>query len=281
MSTCTATQAAAALRVSAYAIGFFDRHRLALIVWKLFADVARRIPPVHTAEGISSTFPGVHFVHHVLLYLTSQIILALRTYAVSRRSPVVLRVLVVLYIIAAVPEFISSFWKRIRKVSILVCTSGNLPGVHLASLYYVGGLMSQLAKMMLQDGIMYFVALSTMNVVNIIFFNHGNPSVQSSASTLGFAVTMIFSSRFILNLSEHMRDGVSGDQSSSRTPVHHSSNHPGFRNANQLGSGTEPHRDIVVKVVKNVITMSDIGRDDDLESRTKSGNEQWEGVNMA
>ena len=77
-----------------------------------------------------------------------------------------------------------------------------------------------------------------------------------------------------------MRDGVSGDHSSSRTPVHHSSNHPGFRNANQLGSGPEPHGDLVVKGVTNVITMSDMGRDDDSESRTKSGNGQWEDGNV-
>ncbi|KAJ6575746.1 hypothetical protein DFH09DRAFT_1455163 [Mycena vulgaris] len=253
--------------------------------------------------------------HHfsMLLYITSQAILAIRTYAVSRKSPMVLRALVVLFIVTAVPEFISTFWKRVPfqnnvlpilpasscssdRIAIFSslsdCTSGNLPGVKVASLYYVGGLvfdvvtmlmtstylwkfsstsrtsLSQLARMMLQDGIMYFIALSGMNVVNLIFFQSKDTVLQPSASTLGFAATMIFSSRFILGLSEHIRVGVSGDHSNtSRTP-HNGTN---FRAANHaVGEGPE----LVVKVMKNVITMSDMGRDDDSESRSKAA-VQW------
>ncbi|KAJ7849442.1 hypothetical protein B0H13DRAFT_2361249 [Mycena leptocephala] len=232
----------------------------------------------------------------LLLYMTSQAILGLRTYAVSRKSPLVLKVLVVLYIIATTAESISSFWKRIRD-----CTSGNAPGVHLASLYYVGGLIfdvvsmlissaylwkfssanrssaSQLVRMMLHDGIMYFVALSGMNVVNIIFYNNPNTAVQASAGPLGFAFTMIFSGRFILNLSErYTPDGVSGEPSSSRLPV---SLAPGFRGGNQLASGNEQDGGIVVKVVQNVITMSDMGRGSDAKTRS-GGHGPWEDGKM-
>ncbi|KAJ7867807.1 hypothetical protein B0H13DRAFT_2559645 [Mycena leptocephala] len=58
-----------------------------------------------------------------------------------------------------------------------------------------------------------------MNIVNLIFFESRDTTLQCSASSLGFAVTMIFSSRFILNLSERAMDGVTGDHShSSRAP---------------------------------------------------------------
>ncbi|KAJ6549674.1 hypothetical protein B0H19DRAFT_1159582, partial [Mycena capillaripes] len=176
------------------------------------------------------------------------------------------------------------------------CTSGNAPGVHLASLYYVGGLLfdvvsmvissaylwkfsgvnrsspTQLVRMMLHDGIVYFIALSAMNVVNIIFYNNPNTAVQASAGPLGFAFTMIFSGRFILNLSEHAHDGISNEHSSSRTPVSPGVFHSGYRPGGQLASRNEDG--IVVKVVQNVITMRDMEHDSD--AKTKSGPGPWE-----
>ncbi|KAJ7221274.1 hypothetical protein GGX14DRAFT_669242 [Mycena pura] len=320
MST-SALQMAAYLRVSAYAIAFFDYLQTLPAEYRLYAQ-QKGIFQLSTAcvllflvryLGLAAMiFGNTGFFYHrfteescrhyywlapifkLLLYLVSQAILALRTYAVSRKSPIVLKVLVVLYIMAAVMEAISSFWKRIR----------NAPGVHLASLYYVGGLMfdvvtmtissaylwkfsrtnrstrSLLVKLMLKDGLMYFVALSAMNVVNIIFYNNPNTAVQSSAGPLGFAATMIFSSRFILNLSEHVRDGISGEQSTSRTPApHHASHHPAFRTANQLASEDGPDGGLVVKVMKNVITMSDMGRDH--ADEVKSHNDAWDGRTAA
>ncbi|KAJ7890758.1 hypothetical protein B0H13DRAFT_2340865 [Mycena leptocephala] len=339
MST-SALQLSAYLRVSAYAIAFFDYLQTLPAEYRLYAR-QKGFFQLSTAcilfimvryLGLTAMIIGnTGFFYHgfteescrryywlapilkLMLYMTSQAILGLRTYAVSRKSPHVLKVLVVLYILATTAESISSFWKRIPShANVLLlpmshfqlmrsldnsrasnCTSGNAPGIHLASLYYVGGLVfdvvtmlissaylwrfsgknrssrSQLAKIMLHDGIMYFVALSAMNVVNIIFYNNPNTAVQASAGPLGFAFTMIFSGRFILNLSEHVCDGISGEQSSSRTPVTPGAHHPGFRGGNQLASGNEQNGGLVVKVVQSVITMTDMGRD--LDAETKSG----------
>ncbi|KAJ7493954.1 hypothetical protein FB451DRAFT_1491515 [Mycena latifolia] len=305
----TSLQMAAYLRVAAYAIAFFDYLQTLPAEYRLYAkqkgpfklSVACILFILVRYLGLISIIIGnTGFFYHgfnkaacerffwltpifkLLLYITSQAILAIRTYAVSRKSPLVLRILVVLFVAAAVPEFISTFWKRVR--------------VKVASLYYVGGLvfdlvtmiitsaylwkfsstsrtsLSQLARMMLQDGLMYFIALSGMNIVNIIFFQSSDTVLQPSASTLGFAATMIFSARFILNLSEHTRDGVSGDHShTSRTPAGGHNGTAGFRGANHtVGDGPE----LVVKVMKNVITMNDMGHDDDSESRMKGG-AQW------
>ncbi|KAJ7305633.1 hypothetical protein DFH08DRAFT_1089016 [Mycena albidolilacea] len=233
--------------------------------------------------------------------MTSQIILALRTYAVSRQSRPVLYTLIILFIRCCIPEFLSTFYKRIRSQTNVCCTSGNPPGVHIAALSYVGGLVfdvvtmgitsrylwkfssssrssfSQLTGMMLRDGLMYFVALSAMNVVNIIFFQNPQTVLQSSAVSLGFASTMIFSGRFILNLSEHVRDGLSGDQDqSSRARVPRTPMASGFRPQNTLNGAASEAPPLVISVVQNVITMSDMGKEDDgdLESGMK-GRNQW------
>ncbi|KAJ7811874.1 hypothetical protein B0H13DRAFT_2383619 [Mycena leptocephala] len=74
--------------------------------------------------------------------------------------------------------------------------------------------LSQLMWMMVEDGIMYFIALCAMNIVNIIFFQSPNTTLQPSASTLVMAVMMIFSARFIPHAS---RDGI---PASGHTPAH-------------------------------------------------------------
>ncbi|KAJ7589940.1 hypothetical protein C8J56DRAFT_1048104 [Mycena floridula] len=323
----TTVQIAAYLRVGAYAIALFDYLQSLPAEYRLYKkqqgplklSVACILFILVRYLGLISIILGnTGFFYHgfsaascqrffwltpifkLLLYMTSQVILAIRTYAVSRKSPMVLRMLIVLFVVTAVPELISTFWKRVpfsnnvRDIPSLAdaCTSGNPPGIKIASLYYVGGLvfdvvtmavtsiylwkfssssrtsLSHIAKMMLQDGIVYFIALTAMNVVNLIFFQSSNPVLQPSASTLGFAATMIFSSRFILNLSEHIRDSTSESHSLSRP--HNTTNH-GFRGGNGAESTTP---DLVVKVVQNVITMDDLGNDDDAESRTK-GRSQW------
>ncbi|KAJ6514812.1 hypothetical protein C8R47DRAFT_493009 [Mycena vitilis] len=220
-------------------------------------------------------------IFKLALYTVSQGILAIRTYAVSRRSPLVLYILVGLFVLCAVPELISAFWKRVCDFpDERICTSGNMPGIKIASLFNVGALVfdivtlvitsvylwkfssssrtsfSQLTRMMLHDGLMYFIALTAMNAVNIIFFQSSDAVLQPSATTLGYAATMIFSGRFILNLSEHVREDVSGHRiQSSGTPRHDGT---GFRPADRP--------DMVVTVVKNVITMTDMDRDDTSES---------------
>ncbi|KAF8177573.1 hypothetical protein K438DRAFT_1770022 [Mycena galopus ATCC 62051] len=314
-SAVTSLQLAAYLRVAAYAIAFFDyvqtlpaEYRLyskqkgplnlsvACILFILVRYVGLATLIISNTGFFYHGFTAANCAHYFwlvpifkfLLYSFSQAILAIRTYAVSRKSPIVFRVLVILFVVCAVPESISTFWKRIPAQTDGSCTSGNAPGIHIAALYYVGCLvfdivtmavtsgylwkfssnshssLSQLARMMMRDGIMYFIALSAMNIVNIIFFQSAETTLQSSAVSLGVATTMIFSARFILNLSEHVRDGLSGDRShTSRTPQNHGTT--GFRPQNT----NDP--DIVVKVTKNVITMNDMNQEDDIESRTKSG----------
>ncbi|KAJ7756058.1 hypothetical protein DFH07DRAFT_940742 [Mycena maculata] len=315
----TSIQIAAYLRVAAYTVALFDYLQSLPAEYRLYAkqkgplnlSVACILFILVRYLGVTSLIiGGIGFFYHgfseeacnkyhwlapvfkLFLYLASQTILAVRTYAVSRKSTMVLYILIVLSVVCTVVEFTSTFWKRIPIRIDVSCTSGNLPGVKVASLYYVGCLvfdivsmgmtatylwkfsnssrasLSRLTRMMLEDGIMYFIALSGMNIANLIFFQSRDSSLQSSAASLGYAATMIFSSRFVLNLSERTRDGLSGDNShSSRTPAS-----GGRRGGNHTiaGTGTEGP-EIVVSVVKNVITMHDMGPDDESARKVEGG----------
>ncbi|KAJ7733686.1 hypothetical protein B0H16DRAFT_162182 [Mycena metata] len=313
----TSTDMAAYLRVAAYAIALFDYLQTIPAEYRLYLkqkgpfslSVACILFILVRYLGVTALVLGAFgFFFHgftpaacdqffwltpvfkLFLYLASQAVLTLRTYAISRRSPIVLRVLAVLFVLCTVAEFVSTFWKRIHFQKDGNCTSGNLPGVKVASLYYVGCLVfdfvamiisagylwkfsnssrasfSKLTRMMLEDGIMYFIVLTGMNIINLVFFQSRDTTLQSAASSLGFAVTMIFSSRFILNLSERARDGLSNDHSNtSRTPA------SGRRGPHHT-TGGEPMR---VEVTKNVITMTDMGPDDASEQQVNVKGEQW------
>ncbi|KAJ7155229.1 hypothetical protein C8R46DRAFT_1296602 [Mycena filopes] len=302
----TSVELAAYLRVAAYTIALFDVLQTMPAEWRLYRKqkgllslstacilfiLVRYLGVLTLAMGVlgffyhgfsvesCSRFFWVVPTFKLFLYLASQAILTLRTYAVSRKSPTILRILVVLFVACAVGQFVSTFWKRIPIQQNFNCTSGNLPGVKVASLYYAACIVfdavtmvlsawylwkfsnssrasiSRLTKMMLEDGIVYFIVLTAMNICNLIFFQSRDSARQSAAASLGYAVTMIFSSRFILNLSERTRDGISGDSSSRSRPA---------TNARRIP--TAGAESVVVNVTKNVFTMRDMGPADDADT---------------
>ncbi|KAJ7753184.1 hypothetical protein B0H16DRAFT_1886991 [Mycena metata] len=245
----------------------------------LFVAVANLIEETHlsvigffrpdSARITCSHFLWVVPIFKLFLYLASQAILTLKTCALSRKSPVILCLLVLLFLVSS-------------NLTTNSCTSGNEPGVKVASLYYAACLVfdavtmviiaaylwkfssysrhsnniGRLTKMMLEDGIVYFVVLDEHRELDIL--QSRDTVLQSSAASLGYAVTMIFSSRFILNLSEHIREGLSGD-STSRTPM---SGHGGRRALHRIGTTGGGDDPMVVTVTKNVITMTDMGPED-------------------
>ncbi|KAI0251006.1 hypothetical protein BJV78DRAFT_1215393 [Lactifluus subvellereus] len=58
---------------------------------------------------------------------------------------------------------------------------------------------SRLMKMLLFDGLGYFVALTVVNVANIFLFRNTNPLIQSSGASLNYAVTWIMSQRILIH----------------------------------------------------------------------------------
>ncbi|KAG8705940.1 hypothetical protein FRC09_002663, partial [Ceratobasidium sp. 395] len=119
------------------------------------------------------------------------------------------------------------------------CTSGNLPEHKVAWVHYLAAVVfdtvamgiatfylysptkttiTGLAKVMLEEGLLYFIFLTVANVVNLAMFLVADISTQSCAAVFGQAVTMIMSQRIILNLQEWTSEPSQGPTHSHSTP---------------------------------------------------------------
>ncbi|QRV99634.1 hypothetical protein RhiJN_27653 [Ceratobasidium sp. AG-Ba] len=114
--------------------------------------------------------------------LISQVIISIRTYAISRKARWVLWTLSILFVLSCVPEVLGNAWQRKAvQNSSVGCTSGNLPEHKIAWLHYLAAVVfdtvamgiatfylwsptkrsvTGLAKVMLEEGLMYFVLLT-------------------------------------------------------------------------------------------------------------------------
>ncbi|KAH7101319.1 hypothetical protein BKA62DRAFT_619019 [Auriculariales sp. MPI-PUGE-AT-0066] len=161
----------------------------------------------------------------LLQVFISQIILAVRTYAISRRSRTIAVVLVIALVICTVGEAVGSIYARVpnRGAGIRNCTSSN-GGVKLARLHYVFGIafdaltliissyyligprpwayfsFNGVVRTMLTDGLGYFAVLTVANIINILFWTSASQKQQNMAASLGYAFTMIGSQRILINL---------------------------------------------------------------------------------
>ncbi|KAF7364128.1 hypothetical protein MSAN_01071900 [Mycena sanguinolenta] len=227
------------LRVAAYAISFFDYLQTLPTEYRLFTrqkGSSRLSTPfilfilAFFNNGFTPTtckkFYLAPQVFKLLLYLISQAILALRTYKVSKEALWVRIALPLLFVVVTAPELLSIFYKRISFSNNGSCTSSNPSGIQFASLFYAGALafdvftmattigylwkfssnvkrsfFGRLDHIMLHEGVIYFVGLAVFNTVNLILFQNTDTSVQPIAAVLGYAATMIYSSRFVLNVS--------------------------------------------------------------------------------
>ncbi|CAE6423279.1 unnamed protein product [Rhizoctonia solani] len=177
--------------------------------------------------------------------LISQVIISIRTYAISRKSRWVLYSLSTLFVLSCVPEVLGNAWQRKAvQNSTYNCTSGNLPEHRVAWVHYLAAVVfdtvamgiatfylynptrttiSGLAKVMLEEGLFYFIFLTIANVVNLAMFISADISAQSCAAVFGQAVTMIMSQRIILNLQEWTGEpsqGPSRSRSGPDFPMH-------------------------------------------------------------
>ncbi|KAI0944923.1 hypothetical protein AcW1_001740 [Taiwanofungus camphoratus] len=77
------------------------------------------------------------------------------------------------------------------------------------------GRMSQLVKLMLYDGIGYFVLLTAANILNLILYRTSDKFTQSSGACMAYAVTWIMSQRILI----HLRDAAENHNRTSATHV--------------------------------------------------------------
>ncbi|KAI0047718.1 hypothetical protein FA95DRAFT_1558818 [Auriscalpium vulgare] len=163
----------------------------------------------------------------VLQTMVSQAIVGVRTYNISRRNRWVGWAVLSGYFVAIVIQWFSNLWHRTPVAANGHCTPGSLdPDAKVAAwvFYLVAMLydmmtlsistyflimcrpnstgMSHLMKVMLYDGLGYFVALTGANVLNLILYRASNTTIQSAGASLGYAVSWIMSQRILIHLRE-------------------------------------------------------------------------------
>jgi len=171
--------------------------------------------------------------------MVSQAILGVRTYNISRRRRWVGVGILCGFFVVSVLEFFFNLYRRIPISNDGKCTAGNhdpsdqvavwlfyvvamvydLSTLTVSTVYLIryrpqSSAMSHLIRVMLYDGLGYFVALTGANILNLILYRASNPNVQTAAAPIGYAVTWIMSQRILI----HLRDAGSDK---SRTVVTH------------------------------------------------------------
>ncbi|KAH9929919.1 uncharacterized protein BXZ73DRAFT_16075, partial [Epithele typhae] len=177
-------------------------------------------------------------VFKVLQTMISQVVLGVRTMNLSRRATWVTRTISITFMVCTMAEWFLNLWNRVRKCMPYalratpyishcwqLCTAGNAPPVLTAWLYYMfamtydvvtlvistaylinlgsnSGKMAQLVRIMLTDGLIYFVTLTGANILNLILYRSSIESVQSSGVSIGYTVTWIMSQRILIHLQD-------------------------------------------------------------------------------
>ncbi|PIL27677.1 hypothetical protein GSI_10829 [Ganoderma sinense ZZ0214-1] len=160
----------------------------------------------------------------VVQTLVSQMILGIRTINISRRAPWVIWTIAVSFIGASVSEGVLNLSNRVPlKGSCGNCTAGDTPPHLTVWLFYVlaivydlltlcistlylldispnSGKLGRLVKIMLADGLVYFVALTGVNILNLILYRSTDEEDQTSGVALGYALTWIMSQRILIHL---------------------------------------------------------------------------------
>jgi len=167
-------------------------------------------------------------VFKVLQVMVSQAILAVRTFNIAHRNVWVGRALILAYIVALVFQWISTLHSRAPTQKNGNCMV-KLTNPHFAipgwcfyftamlfdfsalsvSTYYLlkakaktSSAFSKVVNILLYDGLGYFVVLAAVNIMNTVLFHQKNQVIQTSGSSLGYAVTAIMSQRILIHVRE-------------------------------------------------------------------------------
>ncbi|KAG9311763.1 hypothetical protein JVU11DRAFT_8006 [Chiua virens] len=161
-------------------------------------------------------------VFKVLQSMASQVILGVRTFNIARRQQSVGVALAIAFVLTTIVSFVFLWAPR---VPLNTCTPGNSGSTPTAWTYYlisiiwdtgtlsistfylvrynsIHGRLSRLIRTMIYDGLGYFLALTGVNVFNLILYRASNPAVQSAGASMGYAVTWIMSQRILIHLRE-------------------------------------------------------------------------------
>ncbi|KAG2109562.1 uncharacterized protein F5147DRAFT_145101 [Suillus discolor] len=157
--------------------------------------------------------------------MISQAILGVRAFNIARRDRRIGIVLLLLYLLSVSAEWFSDMFHRTPVVDDGNCTSGDAGKVLSTWFYYLAVLVydivivtistmhllrynplssrvEQLIRVLIYDGIGYFIVLSAANVLNLILYHTTNIDTQSAGASIGYALTWIMSQRILINIRE-------------------------------------------------------------------------------
>ncbi|KAG1767319.1 hypothetical protein EV702DRAFT_1147403 [Suillus placidus] len=161
----------------------------------------------------------------VMQAMISQVILGVRTFNIARRDRRIGIALLLLYFIAISVEWFTDLYHRIPVVVDGNCTPVDSGKNLSAWLYYLAVMLydlvmltvstmhllrynplsnrvGRLVRVLMYDGIGYFIVLSAVNLLNLILYHTTNAETQSAGASLGYAVTWIMSQQILINIRE-------------------------------------------------------------------------------
>jgi len=170
----------------------------------------------------------------VVQMMVSQAILGIRTYGIAQSNPWVKRTLLSTFILGAGLQWFSSLYARIpvmtdgnctvasahpeRSVSswsfylvamLYDCLTLTISTVYLMKIKSVGSGTSRLFKILLYDGLGYFVVLTLTNMANILLFRGTDHVLQSTGASFEYAVTWIMSQQILIHIRNARADRTS------------------------------------------------------------------------
>ncbi|KAG1847606.1 hypothetical protein F4604DRAFT_161898 [Suillus subluteus] len=145
-------------------------------------------------------------IFKVIQTMISQVILGVRTFNIARRDRRIGITLVVLYFISVSLEWFTNMFDRIPVVVNGNCTPGN-PVLTISTVYLLrynplSSRLEQLVRVLIYDGIGYFIVLTGSNILNIVLYHTSNIQTQAAGASIGFAVIWIMSQRILIHLRE-------------------------------------------------------------------------------
>ncbi|KAG1850796.1 hypothetical protein DFJ58DRAFT_746359 [Suillus subalutaceus] len=164
-------------------------------------------------------------IFKVVQTMISQAILGVRTFNVARRDRRIGIALLLIYFFLVLVEWFTNIFGRAPVVIDRSCTPADAGRTlstwffYLAPMLYdivmvtistkhllhynpLSSRVERLIRVLIYDGVGYFLVLSVSNILNLILYHTTDFQTQSAGASMGYAVTWIMSQRILIHIRE-------------------------------------------------------------------------------
>ncbi|KAG1868166.1 hypothetical protein C8R48DRAFT_761128 [Suillus tomentosus] len=167
----------------------------------------------------------------ILWRLSSKVTLGVRTFHIAKRERRIGILLLLLYLLSTSAEWFTDLFHGTQPTASVVdgnCTLTNSGKILSTWFYYLAVILydvvivtistmhllrynplssrvEQLIRVLIYDGIGYFIVLSASNVLNLVFYHTPNIQTQTAGASVGYAVTWIMTQRILINVRENIK----------------------------------------------------------------------------